>query len=220
VVWCIAGPSGIEESEVKGLTEKQRRVFDFIRSHIVRSNRPPTIREIGSEFGMRSTGSVRDVLAALARKGFIAKDPGVSRGIRIKAGPGPVSGDIVELPVIDRVASGTAIDAYRDASETLKIDRSMVPEGDIFVVKVKDDSMAQAGIHDGDCAFVRRQPTCRPGRIVAALVGDEVVLREFTRKGSEIHLLPKNRRYKPTVVGLENFKSAILGVVVGVYRRF
>jgi len=205
---------------VKGLTEKQRRVFDFIRSQIIQFNRPPTIREIGQQFSMRSTGSVRDVLRALSKKGFIQKDPGVSRGIRIKAGPGPLSGDIVEVPVIGKIAAGTPIDAYENIEETLKLDRSLVPDGDVFVVKVKGTSMVDAGIKDGDFAFVRRQPTCRQGQIVAALIDDEVTLKEFSRKGSEIHLMPKNDKFKPIVVDPLRFKTSILGVLVGVFRQF
>lgn len=205
---------------MKGLTDKQRQVFEFIRSQIVETNRPPTIREIGTEFSMSSTGSVRDVLRALAKKGFIQKDSGVSRGIRIKAGPGPLSGEIVELPVIGRIAAGTPIDAYQNIEETLKLDKSMVPDGDIFVVKVKGDSMKDAGINDGDFAFVRRQPTCRPGQIVAALIDEEVTLKEFSRKGTKIHLLSRNKKFKPIIVDPERFKTSILGILVGVYRRF
>ncbi len=198
-------------------------MFEFIRSQIITTNRPPTIREIGKKFGMRSTGSVRDVLKALSKKGFIQKDEGVSRGIRIKAGPGPLSGEIVELPVVGRVAPGTSIDAYQNIEETLKIDRSMVPEGNIFVVKVKDSSMAQAGVDNGDYAFVRRQPTCRAGQIVAILLDDEVTLREFSRSPEgtgEIRLTAKNKRSKPVTIDPESFRVAIQGVLIGVFRRF
>lgn len=205
---------------MKGLTEKQRRVFDFIRSQIVKTNRPPTIREIGKEFDMKSTGSVRDVVRALAKKGFIEKDPGVSRGIRIKKGPGPLSGEIVELPVVGKIAPGAPIGAYESVSETLKLDKSMVPDGEIFVVKVKDKSMVEAGITGGDYAFVRRQATCRLGQIVAAVLKDEITLKEFSRQGNKIRLLSKSRKFKPVVMDPERFKGAILGVLVGVYRRF
>ncbi len=205
---------------MKGLTEKQRRVFDFIKDQIISSNRPPTIREIGKEFSMRSTGSVRDVLRALAKKGFIYKDSGVARGIRIKVGPGPLSGNLVELPVIGKIAAGVPIDAYENVEETLKIDKSMVPDGEIFVVKVKGDSMRDAGIGSGDYAFIRKQPTCRPGQIVAVLLDEEVTLKEFSRKNNKVCLLPRNKRYKPIVVDPAKFKTAILGVLTGVFRRF
>ena len=205
---------------MKGLTEKQRRVFEFIRSQIVQSGRPPTIREIGGHFSMSSTGSVRDVLVALIKKGFIDRDSGVSRGIRIKVGPGPLTGNIVDLPVISRVAPGTTINAYQNFDKTLKIDKSMVPDGEIFVVKVKGEALAQAGIGGGDYAFVRLQPACRPDQIVAVLLGDKVVLREFSKKGDRIRLLPKGPKAKPVELKPEAFKEALLGVLVGVYRRF
>ena len=205
---------------MKGLTDKQRRVFEFIRSQIITKNRPPTIREIGIEFNMSSTGSVRDVIRSLARKGFIHRDENISRGIRIKAGPGPLSGEIVELPVIGKISAGSPITAYKNIEETIKVDKSMLPEGDIFVVKVKGKSMMEAGINDGDYAFIRRQPTCRPGQIVAVIIDDEVTLKEFSRKGDEIHLLPKNKNFDPIIIDLKRFKTLILGVLVSVYRIF
>lgn len=205
---------------MKGLTEKQRRVFEFIKVHIVRNNRPPTIREIGKEFAMNSTGSVRDVLRALVKKGFIEKDPGVSRGIRIKVGPGPISGEIVDLPVIARITPGIPIYDYQNFEETLKVDSSLVPKGDIFAIKVRDDSMADAGITEGDYAFVRRQPTCRPGHVVAVVLDNKVELREFSKKGRQIHLIAKTKRYKPVSLDPEKFRAAILGVLVGIFRRF
>jgi repressor LexA len=214
--------AGSKYSEVvmKGLTEKQRRVFDYIRAEIVKKNRPPTIREIGGEFGMNSTGSVRDVLRALVKKGFVEKDPGISRGIRIKVGPGPVSGEIVELPVIGKITAGTPVYDYQNIEETLKLDKSMVPEGEIFVVKVGDDSMTGASIDDGDYAFIRRQPTCRSGQIVAVVLDDKITLKEFAKKGGKIHLLAKNKRYKPVIIDPGKFSATILGVLVGAYRRF
>ena len=205
---------------MKGLTQKQREVFEFIKSQIIETNRPPTIREIGKQFGMRSTGSVRDVLRALARKGFIEKDEGVSRGIRIKAGPGPLSGAIVELPVIGKIAPGTSVDSYQNVGETIKVDRSMVPEGRIIAMKVRDNAMARAGVNKGDYAFVRRQATCRAGQIVAVVLGDAVELREFSRKGDRIHLSAKGAKVKPAVLSAAGFKAAIAGVLVGVFRRF
>ena len=205
---------------MRGLTEKQRRVFEFIKSQIIKDNRPPTLREIGEEFDWSSTGSVRDVLRALAKKGFIEQDARVSRGIRVKAGPGPIRGDIVALPVIGKVDPGTAVDAYQPSEEALKVDRRMVPEGDIFVVNVRDNSMAKAGVSDGDYVFVKRQPTCRPGQIVAVLVNNEVILREFRRKSGIIHLLPKNKRFKSVLLKQKEFKAALLGIMTSVLHRY
>ncbi len=205
---------------MKNLTKKQRQVFDFIRSQIVSTNRPPTIREIGMEFNMSSTGSVRDVLRALVKKGFIQKDAHVSRGIRIKRGPGPLSGEIIEVPVVGKIAAGSHISAYENVGESLKIDKNMVPEGDVFVVRVKGKSMIEAGIDNADYAFIRRQSTCRPGQIIAVLLDDEVTLKEFTRMGEKITLRPRNKRFKTLVMDPKKFRKAILGVLVGMYRRF
>lgn len=205
---------------MKGLTKKQRRIFDFIRSQIIKTNRPPTIREIGREFSMSSTGSVRDVLRALVKKGFIQKDSNVSRGIRIKRGPGPLSGEIVEVPVIDKIAPGTLLNAFENVVHTLMLDKSMVPDGEVFMVKAKGDSMADVGIRDGDSALVRRQSTCRRGQVVAVLQGEEVLLREFSRKGDRITLRPRNKRFKPKVMDYGKFRAVILGVLAGIYRRF
>lgn len=205
---------------MKRLTEKQRAVFEFIRSQIIEMNRPPTIREIGDEFGFKSTGSVRDVLRALAKKGFIEQDPGRARGIRIKAGPGPLSGNMVEVPVVGKVTSKESMDNYENVEEALKLDKSMVPEGRIFAVKVEGNSLINAGINDGDYAFVRKQSTCRAGQIIAVLLKDEVALREFSKKGNIIHLQPKDKRHKPIATNTKKLKTMLLGVLIGAYRRY
>jgi repressor LexA len=217
---CVAGATREGQDSLKGLTKKQRRIFDFIRSQIVRTNRPPTIREIGREFNMSSTGSVRDVLRALVKKGFIQKDSHISRGIRIKRGPGPLSGEIVEVPVINKIQPGTPVGAFANVAHTIMIDKSLVPDGDVFVVKVKGDSMTGAGIHNGDSAFVRKQSTCRQGQVVAILHNEEIRLREFSRKGNKITLRPRSKRLKATVIDADKFRTTILGALVGVYRRF
>jgi repressor LexA len=219
-VTVIAGMGRRKVARVKGLTKKQQRIFDFIRAQIIETNRPPTIREIGHEFTMSSTGSVRDVIRALVKKGFIQKDAGLSRGIRITAGPGPLSGNIVEVPVIGKIAAGTPIDAVENVEETLKLDKSMVPDGQVFIVKVKGDSMKDAGINNGDYAFIRRQPTCRSGQVIAVLLDEEVTLKEFSKKGHSIKLLPHNRKYKPITIEPARLRMSILGILVGVFRKF
>lgn len=208
------------ERKMRRLTDKQCKVFEFIKSQIVETNRPPTLREMCAEFGLSSTGSARDVLRALVKKGYIEKEPHVSRGIKIKKGPGPISGNIVELPVVSRVKPGAPITSYENAEETLKVDRSMVPEGKIFAVKAKDNSMIEAWIGDGDYAFVKMQLTCRQGQIVAVALGDEVKLKEFSRKGNMVILFSKGKKSKQTTLDNKRFKAALLGVVVGVYRRY
>lgn len=214
------GNKSTHGAEMKGFTDKQRKVFEFIKSQIVETNRPPTLREMCAEFGMSSTGSVQDVVRALIKKGYIEKEPHVSRGIKIKKGPGPISGNIVELPVVSRVKPGAPITLYENAEEILKVDRSMVPEGVIFAVKVKDNSMIEACIGDGDYAFVKTQLTCRQGQIVAVTLSDEVKLKRFSRKGNKVVLLSKGKKLKQTTLDNKRFKAALLGVVVGVYRRY
>jgi repressor LexA len=204
---------------MKGPTQKQRAVFEFIKSQIVQTNRPPTIREIGNHFNMRSTGSVRDVLRALAKKGFIDKDPNVSRGIRIKVGPGPLAGEIVELSVINEIAPGSSLEAYENIEDSVKLNKSMLPDGETFVVRVRDNSMTQANINKGDYAFVRRQPTCRSSQIVAVALGGKISLRKFSKKGNSVVLLSNDKKPKPIEIASHEFSSMLLGVLVAVFRR-
>ena len=158
--------------ERKALTSRQREVFEFIKERIQSTSRPPTLREIGVRFGISSTNGVRSILHALAKKQYIERAPKLSRGIDLpeveKMAP-DYREDVVEVPVLGRVAAGTPILAVENLEGTVVVDREFLMRQDgVFALKVTGDSMKDAGIMDGDMVFARQQRVADPGQIVIA----------------------------------------------------
>jgi repressor LexA len=198
------------------LTERQAEILEYLREEIDRRGVPPTIREIGEQFGIRSTKGVEDHLAALVRKGFIRREKGKSRSIEVSDRPDLRGARLV--PLIGRIAAGSPILAVENHEGHFVFDESLVGPGENFLLLVKGDSMRDASILDGDLVIVRSQDTAREGEIVAARIGEEATVKRFHREGNTVVLLPENAAYDPIrVEGSEDFQ--ILGKVVGVYRR-
>ncbi len=223
------------------LTERQRAVLDFISSSIERRGYPPTLREIGNHLGIRSTNGVNDHLRALERKGYLTREDMKSRTLRLlratdsatvpAAGGPPVSGetredilddlDLVEIPILGRVAAGALSEAVENAEDSVRVDRMMVGgTKDVFGLRISGESMIDAGIHDGDYVFVKKQLEAHRGQIVIAMVGDEATCKYFFPEREHIRLQPANSKMAPILVPKNDWRSTqILGVVVGVYRR-
>ncbi len=215
------------------LTDRQRTVLDYIRSSIKDNGYPPTLREIGNFMGIRSTNGVNDHLRALEKKGYLTRTDMKSRTLRITdAGgaslpSGPLvanapSADLVEIPILGRVAAGLPMEAFEQREDTVKIDRMLIGgQGkDIFGLRIRGDSMIEAGIHDGDFVFVRKQLEARKGEIVIALIGDEATCKYYFPEKDHVRLEPANAKMAPILVHAREWKSTqILGVVVGVYRK-
>lgn len=213
---------------MQGLTARQEQVLAFIRESILQRGYPPTLREIGAHMGIRSTNGVNDHLRALERKGYLSREDMKSRALRPRdldfrpKKKGDEADDTVaRIPVMGRVAAGLPLYADEHLLETVAVDRSLVPKsGEVFGLRVKGDSMVDAGIMNGDYVFVRKQASAERGDIVVALIGDEATVKRYYPERDYIRFQPENQSMAPILVRSTDFKpTMLLGVVVGVYRR-
>jgi repressor LexA len=204
---------------MKGLTRRQGEILEYINASIQERGYPPTIREIGHHMGIRSTNGVNDHLKALERKGFLARDDLKSRAIR------PVhvdDSDLIEIPVLGKVAAGAPILAVEQAEDTVKIDRFFGGgEREVFALRITGESMIEDGIFDGDFVFIKKTPAARQGDIVIALIGEEATCKRYFPEGDRIRFQPANATMAPIYVSRSEFRETqILGKVIGVYRRY
>jgi repressor LexA len=204
------------------LTEKQKDVLEFIRRHVVEKGYPPSIREIGKFFGIKSTNGVRGFLQALERKGEIRRDAHLSRGIELMHPPDQPTGirmGVVKIPILGRVAAGTPILAEQNIEGFLAVDSMLMKGDETFALRVKGDSMVGAGIFDGDLVFAKPQPDLKQGDIVVAVIGDEATVKYFYPETGTVRLEPANRFFGPIVVERSTPGFHIAGRVVGVFRK-
>ena len=194
------------------LTPKQHKVLRFIRERI-RQDIPPTIREIARELGFSSTGTVRDYLRALEKKGYLKRKNNLARAIEL------LTDNFNKIPIIASIAAGKPDLAYEDIQGYVEIDRVLPQasgQSDIFALKVKGESMIEAGIMDGDIAVIRKQKTAANNEIIAALLeNNEVTLKRFKTKGSKVFLAPANVNYKPIY---KDF--TIIGKLITILRKY
>lgn len=204
---------------MRGLTKRQQLVLEFIQESIQENGFPPTLREIGAHFGIRSTNGVNDHLLALQRKGYLRRQDMKSRALRPTASAGGVPR---EVPLVGRVAAGQPLLAIENLEGSLRVDSGLLPSegGTYFALRVRGESMIGAGILDGDIVFVRQQEEASSGTIVVAMVGDEATVKTLYRDGERLRLQPSNPAVAPIVVGRDDGRTLrILGIVVGVYRK-
>jgi len=211
------------------LTDRQKEILRFIARTTEERGFPPTIREIGGEFEIKSTNGVNDHLKALERKGFLSRGEQQSRSLvptasgRMLLGIGSQKSRSIEIPVVGRVAAGAPLLAEENLDDTVQMDPAVLPQSgrDVFALKVKGDSMIGDGILDGDMVFVRRQPSARNGEIVVAMIeGEATVKRFFPEGGGRIRLQPSNPTMEPIYVTAAQARdTAVLGIVVGVWRK-
>jgi len=210
-------------------------VLDYIKRSITDRGYPPTLREIGSFMGIRSTNGVNDHLRALERKGYLTRDdmksralrPSVMRAVesteRIEDEPTPANDEdtLIDIPVVGKVAAGLPILADENIIDTVRIDKVLVRGGrEVFALRVQGESMIDAGILNGDYLFVRRQPTANRGDIVVFLLGDEATVKYFYPEKDHIRLQPANDQMAPIYVRMTDFRNTmILGIVIGVFRK-
>lgn len=201
------------------LTERQRKILDFIATTRDERGYPPSVREIGEAVGLHSPSSVHAQLATLAQKGYLTKDPTKPRAITVhSAEPAPSRAhtNVVEVPLVGRIAAGGPILAEQNVEDTMSLPKDLVGSGTLFALTVRGDSMTGAGILDGDTVIIRQQPDAHDGEIVAALVGDdEATVKRLSRKGGKVRLLAENPAYDP----IEPDEVSVLGKVVAVLRR-
>lgn len=209
----------------RDLTDRQRQVLDYIKAEVRKKGFPPTVRDIGEAVGLSSSSTVHAHLAALEAKGLIHRDPSKPRALEIldrEVPPAPRSEitNVVELPVIGAVAAGTPILATENVESTIHLPTDIVRDDSTFVLRVKGESMVDAGIFDGDYVVVRQQSTAVNGEIVVAMIDDEATVKRVYFEGDRVRFQPSNPRMAPIYVRDADFRSTmILGVVVGVYRK-
>jgi repressor LexA len=198
------------------LTKRQRDIYEFIRDVILTDGRPPTMREIGERFGIRSTNGVREALAVLEKKGHIRREPYLSRGIELVE---EIPTAVTPVPVVGRVAAGLPLLAVENIDGHVAVDQSFLPSGEVFSLKVTGESMRDEGIRDGDMVLVKKQDTAHKGDIVVAVIGDEATVKRFYPDRARVRLEPANPDFGPIIVDKKTPGFFIAGKVVGLLRR-
>ena len=185
---------------------------------------PPTIREIGERFKIASTNGVRDILSALTKKGYIRRKPLVSRGIELAKKVKTVfdygeNSLFVTVPLLGRIAAGLPTLAVENIEGSIAVDRSFVPGGDVFSLKVEGESMIDSGIFHGDYVLARAQSTAERGDIVVAVIGDEATVKKYVPLRNKVKLEPANRAFRPILVDPSSPDFRIAGKVIGLLRK-
>jgi repressor LexA len=212
------------------LTERERRMLDFMKERTVEKGYPPTVREICEELEIKSTSTVHKDLSSLELKGFIKKDPSKPRAIeiigfdRFNSEASSVlytqRADIADIPLIGQVAAGIPILAEQNVTDTFPVPARYINNaGTHFMLTVKGDSMINAGIFDGDYILVQQQNTAKDGDMVVAMIDgfeSEATVKTFYKEGDHIRLQPENSSMSPIIVR----DVRILGIVKGVFRYF
>ncbi|MCR9258362.1 MAG: transcriptional repressor LexA [Pseudomonadaceae bacterium] len=200
---------------MQSLTPRQSQVLELIRQHILDTGYPPTRADIAQELGFRSPNAAEEHLKALARKGAIEMIPGTSRGIRL---PEDLEAGI---PLVGRVAAGNPILAEENIEDRVDMPAGFFQPRADYLLRVRGDSMIDAGILDGDLLAVHKTQQATNGQIVVARIEDEVTVKRFqrTRKRDQILLLAENSAYDPIEVDLATQAFAIEGLSVGVIRQ-
>lgn len=204
---------------MRGPTTVQRRIYEYIKDSYISRGFPPSIREIGGEFGISSTNGVRHHLTALTAMGLIEREPGKFRGIRLAEEGIREAREVGSMSVLGRVAAGQPILAAEEVECEIKVDRTFFGLHDsetVFGLRIRGDSMKDAGIMDGDVAIVRRQETAEDGDIVVALLDDEATVKRFRPHGDTVLLEPENPDYDPIIVSGNSDRLSIIGKVIGV----
>ena len=200
------------------LTGRQQQILDYIRGEIHRRGFPPSVREIGEAVNLSSSSTVHSHLAALEKKGFIRRDPTKPRALEVldyrDQERGIDYGQVRAVPLVGQVAAGLPILAAENIESTIPLPAE-IADDPTFVLRVRGDSMVDAGIFDGDFVVVRQQSTADNGDIVVALVDDEATVKRFYRETDRIRLQPAN----PTMEPIYARDVAVLGKVVALFRR-
>ncbi len=207
-----------------GLTRRQRRVLEVIQRSVEARGYPPSVREIGESVGLNSPSSVAHQLRALEAKGYLRRDPNRPRAMEVLDPEGGAATatenvdrvpDAIMVPLVGQIAAGGPILAEQAVEAVFPLPRELVGDGDLFLLKVRGDSMVDAAICDGDSVVVRSSPTAENGEIVAALLDDEATVKTLRRRDGHTWLIPHNPVYEP----IDGDRAVIMGAVVAVLRR-
>ncbi len=200
---------------VADISTRQREILDYIRDMVADRGYPPSVREIGEAVGLSSPSTVHSHLSTLEAAGHLRRDPTKPRAIEILEDESHPA-DVRKVPLVGRIAAGSPILAEEDIEDVYSLPTELVGDGPIFMLRVKGESMIEAGILDGDFVVIRRQPDALDGEIVAALVdGEEATVKRLERRDGTVILHSENPAFEPLVFtdGVE-----LIGKVVTVLR--
>lgn len=199
------------------ISDKQREILEFIKGEILSKGYPPTVRDICEAVKLKSTSSVHSHLETLEKNGYIRRDPTKPRAIEIMDdGFQLTRREMVQIPLVGNVAAGEPILANENIENYFPVPAEYVPNAESFMLKVKGESMINAGILDGDHILVEQTSTARNGEMVVALVEDSATVKTFYKEADHIRLQPENDSMNPIIVP----DCQILGKVFGVFRFF
>jgi repressor LexA len=196
------------------LTEIQKKILEFLIEQKVNRGIPPTLAEIAKYFGYRNRATVQQHLQAIERKGYIKRNPKLSRGIELTL----EDKFFIPRPVLGEVAAGNPLTIYPDAIDSIELPTIARMPKDSFLLRVKGDSLKDAYIFSGDIVIVNPNLEPKNGQIVVAVLDDAAVVKRFYKKKNEIELVSENPEYKPIVIEKKYPSFKLVGIVIGIYR--
>ena len=205
------------------LTKRQQEIFDFIKRYSAKQGYPPTVRDIGKAVGLTSSSTVHAHLANLEKRGLLRRDPSKPRAIELLDRVRDSAADAVQgafgigrqgLPLVGSVAAGQPILAEENIEEYIDVPQAAGGEDGEYVLRVRGDSMIDAGILEGDFVVVRPQEVAKDGEIIVALVGEEATVKRFFKEKDHVRLQPEN----PTLEPIRSKDVQVIGSVVGLFR--
>jgi repressor LexA len=202
------------------LTERQKEIMEYILTEVQKKGYPPSVREIGEAVGLSSSSSVHAQLEKLEQLGYLRRDPTKPRAIEVLnsdlLNDNISFKNILNIPIVGAVTAGEPILAEQNIQDYFPLPKSFTRTNDAFMLRVKGDSMINAGIYDGDLVIVNQEPSASNGDIVVALLGEEATVKRFYKEQQYIRLQPENERYEPIISN----EVQILGRVIGLVRKF
>lgn len=199
------------------ISDKQKEILEFIKNEILNKGYPPTVRDICEAVHLKSTSSVHSHLETLEKNGYIRRDPTKPRAIEIIDDNFNLTRrEVVNVPLVGQVAAGEPILAVQNIESYFPIPAEFMPNEESFLLRVKGESMINAGIFSGDNVLVKKQPVAENGDIVVALIDDSATVKTFYKENGHIRLQPENDTMDPIIVD----DCEIVGKVFGVFRFF
>ena len=199
------------------ISNKQKEILEYLKSQIINKGYPPSVREICEAVKLKSTSSVHSHLETLEKNGYIRRDPSKPRAIEIIDDEFNLTRrELVNVPIVGTITAGQPILAVENVESYFPIPSEFMPNSDTFMLKVKGDSMINAGIFHNDKILVQKQSHAKNGNYVVALLDDEVTVKTFYKENGQFRLQPENDSLEPIIVQ----DLQILGIVIGLFRIF
>ena len=200
----------------ENLSQRETEIIRYIKHSIQSRGYPPSVREIGEAVGLKSSSTVHNYLCKLEEKGLLRRDPTKPRAMEVLDDDKESFREMVMVPVLGRVAAGIPLLAVENMEDMFPMPVDFAGRGELFMLRVKGNSMVEAGILEGDLVLVRQQPSVDNGDIAVALLDDEATIKRFFREDGHIRLQPENYQLSPIIVN----DVTVLGKVTGLVRKF